>query len=1110
MSTTTTVPNPTQTSSRFQLPNKPVHISPRASVQAGQREDEEAGQGDDEAQNSIVPDSVRRSSHRRRTENVPKSASEKIKSRKNDTAAGPSNDNLPGGRRNEEELAPRDSASQVGGNRSEIRASMAPSQISVTSSIARKQEELQRRVILQIMRDEDLTEYLESDIPDQRIVFEGEIAYSQAQPNIRINWHSGIPKELEEQVQKENDFGDESEPDPADHRQNRREQTAPNRNHTTRQPSRGNDNNRNDRLPLGNGRDYRRDRRFDNRGRETPPHMSRRREERPARQGAGGGPPGGPPGPGNGGEGSNDSSEDRSEDELGRKVDPRVQRQSRTPFQHDRFSSEGPNVQTTQVYEYDPTPRNEEEVLRAAFHRYEQLIKFYLYGAPANLNSAAQKAMLQNVPKPEKYKGSSDYKKFDEWIMGLIQWMNMADHCGPPTRYSASRKGQVITPTDLMRTNTIGSYLEGTALQWFRDEVQQVPEAFAHNPDPLAYRWTFMQVVNGLYQRFVHEASISQISDRFYAVTYVRKKGIKTMFSELKRWAGSMPIPPDVYTFKKRLLLLVPEAMCDDMTRIEKVSAERSSVNDIMQAAISCERSDQTGRYYASAREATEQSQRTMKRVHEDDTEPYSKSKPKSSKDRKGKHKEVEHTSPKKLQVVESRRYQITDHEKMRQEKKDHEKKRAKEAKTKPSKPYFPAGSCFDCGSFDHFRGNPKCPKSDNKEAGPSKPRLYRIAEEVQRDGERLFRLEASPDETQSEGSESSDGSTWVSYDELAGSSSPSDKSDVSKTTTTDDGSTDSKESNSDSTKSDSEPDPWGGSQFESDAADEGYVRGNSRSSSDQERSSESMGHMRELETHGGNEQLNSLNEDRKMDVTGVSDTEYHTASEGDATEEVYTLNFNEYMRSMTATGNGGFQAQLKPTTLRTYQSGKRPLRKAEHNRCLCAFVEINGVQAFVLFDSGSTADAISPDYARVAKLDVFQLDNPVTLQLGTKGSRSRISFGCVAPYRMNGGKLGDIVGKDYFDVANIDRYDAVVGTVFMRKHGIALDFEHNAIRMNGKYIPTLSEGDETRELARRYAKTVAPKFIPKEGEGLPVKEGTNKNEKSKEGTNKNEKSKSD
>ncbi|KAJ3730849.1 hypothetical protein C8R42DRAFT_561292, partial [Lentinula raphanica] len=87
-------------------------------------------------------------------------------------------------------------------------------------------------------------------------------------------------------------------------------------------------------------------------------------------------------------------------------------------------------------------------------------------------------------------------------------------------------------------------------------------------------------------------------------------------------------------------------------------------------------------------------------------------------------------------------------------------------------------------------------------------------------------------------------------------------------------------------------------------------------------------------------------------------------------------------------------------------------------------------------------------------KVKAFQLENPVTLQLGTKGSRSQITFGCVAPYKLNGGKVGDVEGDDYFDVANIDCYDAVMGTVFMRKHGIALDFQHNPIRMYGKPIP--------------------------------------------------------
>ncbi|KAF9258712.1 hypothetical protein L218DRAFT_822596, partial [Marasmius fiardii PR-910] len=126
----------------------------------------------------------------------------------------------------------------------------------------------------------------------------------------------------------------------------------------------------------------------------------------------------------------------------------------------------------------------------------------------------------------------------------------------------------------------------------------------------------------------------------------------------------------------------------------------------------------------------------------------------------------------------------------------------------------------------------------------------------------------------------------------------------------------------------------------------------------------------------------------------------------------------------------------------------------------LSAFIEINKIHAFVLFDSGSTADAISPDFARLAKLKICQLENPVTLQLGTKGSKSKINYGCYAPYKIQT-KNAEVRNRDYWDIANIDRYNAVVGTVFMRNHDINLRFEDDRITMKGKDIPCLSKGEE-------------------------------------------------
>ena len=116
----------------------------------------------------------------------------------------------------------------------------------------------------------------------------------------------------------------------------------------------------------------------------------------------------------------------------------------------------------------------------------------------------------------------------------------------------------------------------------------------------------------------------------------------------------------------------------------------------------------------------------------------------------------------------------------------------------------------------------------------------------------------------------------------------------------------------------------------------------------------------------------------------------------------------------------------------------------------------MNGTKAYTLFDSGSTTDAISPDFTRVARLPILELENPVTLQLGCSGSRSKINYGSEANV-----KFALITSDTYLDVANLDKYDSILGTPFMRKHGIILDFETQEIVIRGKLrIPALPEGE--------------------------------------------------
>ena len=65
-----------------------------------------------------------------------------------------------------------------------------------------------------------------------------------------------------------------------------------------------------------------------------------------------------------------------------------------------------------------------------------------------------------------------------------------------------------------------------------------------------------------------------------------------------------------------------------------------------------------------------------------------------------------------------------------------------------------------------------------------------------------------------------------------------------------------------------------------------------------------------------------------------------------------------------------------------------RPKRINGEDQCLVAYISINGIREYTLFNSGSTMDAVSPDLARVAELPLLALDKPVTLQLGCSGSR--------------------------------------------------------------------------------------------------------------------------
>lgn len=127
-------------------------------------------------------------------------------------------------------------------------------------------------------------------------------------------------------------------------------------------------------------------------------------------------------------------------------------------------------------------------------------------------------------------------------------------------------------------------------------------------------------------------------------------------------------------------------------------------------------------------------------------------------------------------------------------------------------------------------------------------------------------------------------------------------------------------------------------------------------------------------------------------------------------------------------------------------------------------YVTINGLKALALVGTGSTINAVSPDFARVAGLKPFSLADPVGLQLGCAGSRSKINYGAQFTCR-----LADTECSMYADVVHLDHYDVVLGGPFCVAEGIILDYPAWLVRYGRglSITPLAGEGQAVTRVSR-------------------------------------------
>ena len=78
----------------------------------------------------------------------------------------------------------------------------------------------------------------------------------------------------------------------------------------------------------------------------------------------------------------------------------------------------------------------------------------------------------------------------------------------------------------------------------------------------------------------------------------------------------------------------------------------------------------------------------------------------------------------------------------------------------------------------------------------------------------------------------------------------------------------------------------------------------------------------------------------------------------------------------------------------------------------------------------------VFPDFAHATGMKLMKLEHPISLQLVCVGSKSTINYGTEATIVFSNTHV-----EEHLDMANIDYYDIILGTPFLRRLGVALDF---------------------------------------------------------------------
>ncbi|KAJ7580286.1 hypothetical protein C8J56DRAFT_896868 [Mycena floridula] len=142
---------------------------------------------------------------------------------------------------------------------------------------------------------------------------------------------------------------------------------------------------------------------------------------------------------------------------------------------------------------------------------------------------------------PPVYGGSSKAKEFDEWIMKHLRFLSLSGLGG--------------NDKDAARVKMLGICLEGKALNWYNDEVEQMHHAAYNLP---RRHWTFKSIIWELYQHFVRGSSRNDSTQDFQSARYDASMGIQSLVSCLISAGSRMIRPPTDHEMSERIVDALP------------------------------------------------------------------------------------------------------------------------------------------------------------------------------------------------------------------------------------------------------------------------------------------------------------------------------------------------------------------------------------------------------------------------------------------------------------------------------------------------------------------------------------------------------------------------